>query len=167
MDGVHSVVQMGSIGQSSDSRYKKPAASLCSGGPLQPVVPPSLAAKKSRKQRDRLPSHSLESQNADKEDELRTVSPHLYQHLMLCPVITEGYRRRLLTDQQTHDASGCQCWSRVAVRQNSRLPNPRAALTGFETPDSHSLWLADLYTESTSPSRRSVILLLQQLLGTV
>jgi hypothetical protein len=167
MDGVHSVAQMGSIGQSSERRYKKPAASLRSGGPTQPVVPPSLAAEKSRKQRDRLPSLSLESQNVDKEDELPFVSSHQYQHLMLRPVITEGYRRRLLTDRQARDALGCQCWSRVVVRQNSRLPNPRVALIRLETPDSHSLWLAALYTGSTSPSRRSVILLLQQLLRTV
>jgi hypothetical protein len=86
---------------------------------------------------------------------------------MLRPVITEGYRRRLLTGRQAHNAPGRQCWSRVAVRQNSRLPNPRVASIRLEIPDSHCLWLAALPTGSTSPSRRSVILLLlsQLLLG--
>ena len=70
------------------------------------------------------------------------------------PEITGGYRRRLL---DRHDAlcTGCQRWSRVAVRRNSNSPNLRVASIRHTIPDSHSPWLAALCTESTGPSRRS------------
>jgi hypothetical protein len=56
-----------------ERRYKKPAASLRSGGPTQPVVPPSLVAANLKKL-DRLPSLSLESQNVAEEDELHRLA---------------------------------------------------------------------------------------------
>lgn len=131
MDGVHSVAQMGSIGQSSERRYKKPAASLCSGGPIyNPWYHLAWQPNSRGKLRDRLPSLSLESQNADKEDELPSISSHQYQHLMLRPVITEGYRRRLLTGRRARDASGR---SALVLRRGSAKLQVTEPEGGFDT----------------------------------